>query len=100
MITCIALTGGLLLSTLPTSAAAANYTLYTNGSSVDKATTTTFGQVYMGGSTDVDEAFKWMINGRYAARSCKRCSLYGENKPSTNYLFKWGTANIQQRFYL
>ncbi|MBY6085457.1 hypothetical protein [Priestia flexa] len=58
MITCIALTGGLLLSTLPTSAAAANYTLYTTGSSVDKATTTTFGQVYMGGSTDVDEAFK------------------------------------------
>lgn len=62
MITCIALTGGLLLSTLPTSAAAANYTLYTTGSSVDKTTTTTFGQVYMGGSTDVDEAFKWMIN--------------------------------------
>ncbi|WNR42095.1 cyanophycinase [Paenibacillus roseipurpureus] len=42
--------------------AASNYTYYRIGSTTDVTTTTTFGQVLMGGSTDVDEAMRWMIN--------------------------------------
>ncbi|MDG4657331.1 cyanophycinase [Ectobacillus antri] len=50
----------LVAPSLPASAAA-NYKLYTVGSTTNVSPTTTFGQVMMGGSTDVDEAFKWMI---------------------------------------
>ncbi|QSF33544.1 cyanophycinase [Priestia megaterium] len=50
-----------LLLPISASAASAPYTLYQVGSTADKATSTSFGQVYMGGSIDVDEAFKWMI---------------------------------------
>ncbi|WP_255293551.1 hypothetical protein [Priestia megaterium] len=60
VITCAVLAASLLLP-ISTSAASAPYTLYQVGSTADKATSTSFGQVYMGGSTDVDEAFKWMI---------------------------------------
>ncbi|MGN7484554.1 hypothetical protein ACTHPB_23835 [Priestia megaterium] len=60
VITCAVLAASLLLP-ISTSAASAPYTLYQVGSTADKATSTSFGQVYMGGSIDVDEAFKWMI---------------------------------------
>lgn len=60
VITCAVLATSLLLP-ISASAASAPYTLYQVGSTADKATSTSFGQVYMGGSTDVDEAFKWMI---------------------------------------
>lgn len=57
-----ALSAACILTSFPHSASAATpYTSYTVGSSTDKTASTTFGQVYMGGSTDVDEAFKWMI---------------------------------------
>ncbi len=63
VLACAVLATSLILPSLPaaTSAASSPYTLYTVGSSVDKTASTSFGQVYMGGSTDVDEAFKWMI---------------------------------------
>ncbi|MBV6737634.1 cyanophycinase [Priestia megaterium] len=63
VLACAVLATSLILPSLPasTSAASSPYTLYTVGSSTDKTASTTFGQVYMGGSTDVDEAFKWMI---------------------------------------
>lgn len=59
---CIVITASLML-TLPSSISAnsSHYTYYSVGSSNDVVTETTFGQVYMGGSTDVDEAFEWMI---------------------------------------
>ena len=40
---------------------AVSYTSYLVGSAADVQTTTTGGLVLMGGSTDVDEAFRWMI---------------------------------------
>jgi cyanophycinase len=56
------LIGGLFSVTgVSTADAASSYTLYTTGSTTDKVTTATFGQVYMGGSTDVDKAMEWMI---------------------------------------
>lgn len=51
---------GCLLS-LPLSAAK-NYKYYSVGSTNDVTTTTTAGTVLMGGGTDVDAAFQWMIN--------------------------------------
>lgn len=55
---------------LPLAAAAApskggakpTYTSYLTGSSADVTRTTTAGEVLMGGGTDVDQAFVWMIN--------------------------------------
>ncbi|TAD99209.1 MAG: cyanophycinase [Bacteroidetes bacterium] len=41
--------------------AAAGYTTYMTGDPADVQTVTTGGTVLMGGSTDVDEAFRWMI---------------------------------------
>jgi cyanophycinase len=41
--------------------APATITSYLTGSAADVSTTTTGGTVLMGGSTDVDEAFRWMI---------------------------------------
>lgn len=63
LLICAALIGGFTVSAPQGSAdaAASPYTLYTTGSTADKVTTTSFGQVYMGGSTDVDKAFEWMI---------------------------------------
>ena len=51
---------GCLLS-LPLSAAK-SYKYYSIGSTNDVTTTTTAGTVLMGGGTDVDAAFQWMIN--------------------------------------
>ncbi|KEZ53359.1 cyanophycinase [Metabacillus indicus] len=59
---CAALVGGLVsFSGVNDVEAASSYTLYTTGSTTDKVTTASFGQVYMGGSTDVDKAMEWMI---------------------------------------
>jgi cyanophycinase len=44
-----------------TSAASSSYTAYLIGNAADVQTTTVGGTVLMGGSTDVDEAFRWMI---------------------------------------
>lgn len=43
-------------------AAKAQYEYHVTGSSADVTTTTTAGTVLMGGGTDVDAAFQWMIN--------------------------------------
>ena len=45
---------------LPGPALAAKKTYFRVGSAVDATATTTAGTVLMGGSTDVDEAFKWL----------------------------------------
>ncbi|MEM5017422.1 cyanophycinase [Metabacillus indicus] len=59
---CAALVGGLVsFSGVKDVEAASSYTLYTTGSTADKVTAASFGQVYMGGSTDVDKAMEWMI---------------------------------------
>ncbi len=50
-----------LFSGLPVSAAV-NYDYYSLGSTADVTPSTTGGMVIMGGGTDVDEAFEWMIN--------------------------------------
>ncbi|MGE5701885.1 MAG: cyanophycinase [Clostridia bacterium] len=60
MLTSTVLSAGLLLSSIPVFAASTPYTYYTHGSTTDVTTTTSFGEVFMGGSTDVDEAFVWM----------------------------------------
>lgn len=52
----------LLSVSLSLFAAKAQYEYYVTGSSADVVTTTTAGTVLMGGGTDVDAAFQWMIS--------------------------------------
>lgn len=51
----------LVLSALPALAAKKNYQYFVVGNSGDVVTSTTPGTVMMGGGTDVDAAFQWMI---------------------------------------
>jgi len=51
-----------LIVALPLFAAKLPYKYYSVGSTSDVVTTTTAGTVLMGGGTDVDAAFQWMIN--------------------------------------
>lgn len=60
LVTSAIVTAGLLFSSFPVFAAATPYSYYTYGNTTDVSTSTTFGEVFMGGSTDVDEAFVWM----------------------------------------
>jgi cyanophycinase len=52
----------LVLVALPLFAAKSSYQYFSIGSTSDVTTTTTAGTVLMGGGTDVDAAFQWMIN--------------------------------------
>ncbi|MET3288825.1 UNVERIFIED_CONTAM: cyanophycinase [Brevibacillus sp. OAP136] len=60
MVASTVLSAGLLFSSIPVFAASAPYTFFTYGNTTDVSTSTTFGEVFMGGSTDVDQAFVWM----------------------------------------
>ncbi|MGC5326910.1 cyanophycinase [Brevibacillus sp. SYSU BS000544] len=60
MVISTVLSAGHLLSLGTVTAAPAPYSYYTHGNATDVSTATSFGEVFMGGSTDVDEAFVWM----------------------------------------
>lgn len=84
---------GIVVSCLsvPLFAAKKNYSYYAVGSQSDVVTTTTAGTVLMGGGTDVDAAFQWMISksggGDFVVIRATGTDAYNP------YIFGLGTVN-------
>jgi cyanophycinase len=80
-----------LFLSFPLFAAKAQYEYYAVGSQLDVTTTTTAGTVLMGGGTDVDAAFQWMIGksggGDFVVIRATGTDAYNP------YIFGLGTVN-------
>jgi cyanophycinase len=81
----------LCLLSLPAFAGKTSYQYFAVGSQTDVTTTTTAGTVLMGGGTDVDAAFQWMINksggGDFVVIRATGTDAYNP------YIFALGTVN-------
>ena len=81
----------LCLLSLPAFAGKTSYQYFAVGNQADVTTTTTAGTVLMGGGTDVDAAFQWMINksggGDFVVIRATGTDAYNP------YIFALGTVN-------